>query len=69
MIHQTVTVIAVYWLLTLDVPPVEGFVIAALVTFGITWAIYAWLIQPFAVMRPLFGLKTIRPVLLAERVR
>ena len=28
MIHQTVTVIAVYWLLTLKVPPVEGFLIA-----------------------------------------
>jgi len=69
MIHQTVTVIAVYWLLTLDVPPVEGFVIAAVATFAITWVIYAWLIQPFAIVRPLFGLKTTRPVLLAEPVR
>jgi hypothetical protein len=67
MIHQTVTVIAVYWLLTYEVPPVAGFFVAALVTFGVTWAIYAWLVQPSAFLRPLFGLKALRPPLLAER--
>jgi hypothetical protein len=67
MIHQTVTVIAVYWLLTYEVPPAAGFVIAVLATFGVTWAIYAWLVQPIAFLRPLFGLKAIRPPLLAER--
>jgi len=66
MIHQTVTVIAVYWLLTYEVPPVEAFVLAVLATFGVTWAIYAWLVQPVAFLRPLFGLKAIRPPLLAE---
>jgi len=66
MIHQTVTVIAVYWLLSYEVPPVEGFVLAVLATFGITWAIYAWLVQPVAFLRPLFGLKAGRPSLLAE---
>jgi hypothetical protein len=38
-----------------------------LATFGVTWAIYAWLVQPIAFLRPLFGLKAIRPPLLAER--
>ena len=66
MIHQTVTVIAVYWLLTYKVPPVLGFVLAVLATFGVTWAIYAWVVQPVAFLRPLFGLKVIRPRLLAE---
>jgi surface polysaccharide O-acyltransferase-like enzyme len=66
MIHQTVTVIAVYWLLTYEVPPVEAFVLAVLATFGVTWAIYAWLVQPVAFLRPLFGLKAIRPPLLAK---
>ena len=66
MIHQTVTVIAVYWLLTYEVPPVEAFILAVLATFGVTWAIYAWLVQPVAFLRPLFGLKAIRPPLLAE---
>jgi glucans biosynthesis protein C len=66
MIHQTVTVVAVYWLLTYEVPPAEAFVIAALTTFGVTWAIYTWLVQPVAFLRPLFGLKAIRPSLLAE---
>jgi hypothetical protein len=66
MIHQTVTVIAVYWLLTYELPPVEGFVLAVLATFGVTWAIYAWLVQPVAFLRPLFGLKAIRPPLLAK---
>ena len=67
MIHQTVTVIAVYWLLTFEVPPVVGFLVAVVATFGVTWAVYAWLVQPFAAVRPLFGLKSARPVLLAER--
>ena len=66
MIHQTVTVIAVYWLLTYKVPPVLGFVLAVLATFGVTWAIYAWLVQPVAFLRPLFGLKASRSPLLAE---
>ena len=57
VIHQTVTVIVVYWLLTLKLPPVEGFVTAALATFLVTWAIYAWLVRPFAWVRPFFGLK------------
>jgi hypothetical protein len=66
MLHQTVTVIAVYWLLSFDVPPVLGFVIAATATFAITWAIYAGLVRPFAAVRPLFGLKAQRALRVAE---
>ncbi len=57
LLHQTVTVIAVYWLLTLGVPPVAGFVLTVLATFGGTWAIYAGLVRPWRVVRPLFGMK------------
>ncbi len=57
MLHQTVTVIAVYWLLTLGVAPVAGFFAAVLATFGGTWAIYAGLIKPWRWVRPLFGMK------------
>ncbi len=57
MIHQTVTVIAVYWLLKLDVPSVAGFLVAAVATFGVTTLLYAGLVRPLPLLRPLFGLK------------
>ena len=57
LLHQTVTVIVVYWLLTLGVSPVPGFLLAVLATFLGTWAIYAGLVRPWRWVRPLFGLK------------
>jgi hypothetical protein len=57
ILHQTVTVIAVYWLLRLGAPPLAGFVLAVLATFLGTWAIYVGLVRPFRFVRPLFGLK------------
>ncbi len=57
LLHQTVTVIAVYWLLTLGVPPVAGFFAAVLATFIGTWVIYAGLVRPWRWIRPLFGMK------------
>ncbi len=57
LLHQTVTVIAVYWLLTLGVPPLAGFFAAVLATFTGTWAIYAGLVRPWRWIRPLFGMK------------
>ena len=59
MLHQTVTVIAVYWLLRLGVPPVAGFLLAALATFGGTWrSTSGWSGAAVALVpRPLFGMK------------
>jgi glucan biosynthesis protein C len=57
ILHQTVTVIAVYWLLTLKVPPVPGFFIAVIATFAISCALYALVIRRVGWLRPLFGLK------------
>jgi len=57
MLHQTVTVIAVYWLLEIGVPPVAGFILAALATFLGTAAIYICVVRPLWFIRPLFGLK------------
>jgi hypothetical protein len=57
MLHQTVTVIAVYWVLTLALPPVEGFAVTVLATFGITWALYVCIVRPLPWLRPLFGMK------------
>ena len=59
LLHQTVTVIVVYWLLTLGVPPVAGFCGAVLATFVGTWAIYAGLVRPWRWIRPLFGMKAL----------
>ena len=57
LLHQTVTVIVVYGLLTLAVPPAMGFLLGAAGTFLFTWAIYAGLVRPWRLIRPLFGLK------------
>jgi glucan biosynthesis protein C len=57
ILHQTVTVIAVYWLLQIGAPPVAGFILAVLATFMATSAIYFGLIRPVWFLRPLFGLK------------
>ena len=57
ILHQTVTVIAVYWLLQIGAPPVAGFILAVLATFMATSAIYFGLVRPVWFLRPLFGLK------------
>ena len=59
ILHQTVTVIAVYWLLTMGVPPLAGFILAVVATFAGTWAIYAGLVRPWRWVRPLFGMKAL----------
>jgi hypothetical protein len=60
MLHQTVTVIAVYWLMQLGAPPVAGFILAVLATFLGTSAIYFVLIRPLRLVRMFFGLKAAR---------
>ena len=69
MLHQTVTVIAVYWLLEIGTPPVAGFILAALATFLGTSAIYLCVVRPLWFLRPLFGLKAVRgrPAMVARR--
>ena len=57
LLHQTVTVIAVYGLLKFDVPPVAGFFAAVLLTFLGTALIYVGLVRPLWFLRPLFGMK------------
>ena len=57
ILHQTVMVIAVYWLLRLGAPPLAGFILAVLATFLGTSAIYLVLVRPLWFVRPLFGLK------------
>ena len=69
MLHQTVTVIAVYWLLEIGTPPVAGFILAALATFLGTSVIYVGIVRPLWFLRPLFGLKAVRgrPAMVARR--
>lgn len=57
MIHQTVAVITVYWLLTWHVPAVPAWLLTVLVTFGVTALIYAGVVRHSPWIRPLFGLK------------
>jgi glucan biosynthesis protein C len=57
ILHQTATVIVVYWMLTFKVPPVAGFFIAVVGTFGISWVLYALVVRRVSWLRPLFGMK------------
>ena len=57
LLHQTVTVIAVYWLLKLDAPPVAGFFAAVLLTFLGTALLYVGVVRPIWFLRPLFGMR------------
>jgi len=57
LIHQTVAVIAVYWLLTAGVPSLAAFILTVLATFLGTWLVYAGLVRPWGWVRPLFGMK------------
>lgn len=61
ILHQTVTVAAVYVLLTFRVPGVPGYLLSVLATFGGTWLIYAWGVRPCRWVRPLFGMKPLAP--------
>jgi glucan biosynthesis protein C len=57
MIHQTVTVTTVYWLLRAHVPALPAWLLTVASTFGVTALIYAGLVRPWPWVRPLFGLK------------
>ena len=61
LIHQTVTLVAVYWLLKVGAPPVPGFIAAVVATFAGTWLIYAGLVRPWRWIRPQFGMKAASP--------
>lgn len=61
LIHQTVTVIAVWGLLRIGASPLAGFVAAVVATFAGTWLIYAGLVRPWRWIRPLFGMKSAIP--------
>lgn len=61
LIHQTVTVIAVWALLRAGASPLLGFAAAVGATFAGTWLIYAGLVRPWRRVRPLFGMKAVGP--------
>ena len=62
LIHQTVTVVAVWALLRIGAPPLAGFVAAVVATFAGTGLIYAVLVRPWRWIRPLFGMKAASPI-------
>lgn len=57
ILHQTVTVAAVYYLAAVDLPVALKFALAAAATFVVTWLIYEGVIRRVDLLRPLFGLK------------
>lgn len=57
IIHQTVTVITVYWLLAWKISAVPALLLTVLSTFVVTGLICAFLVRPSPWLRPLFGMK------------
>jgi hypothetical protein len=57
VLHQTITVAAVYYLADLSLPIFPKFLIVALITFLGSWLLYEFPIKRFNPIRPLFGLK------------
>ena len=57
ILHQTITVIAVFWLVRTGLPVGAKFALAALITFAGTWLLYEFVVRRIAILRPLFGLK------------
>lgn len=61
ILHQTITVVAAYFLWDLGWGLALKFSVLLLVTFLGSWVIYEFLIRRWALIRPLFGLKTKTP--------
>ncbi len=61
ILHQTVIVILGYQLVYLNWSIPLKFLAVGTGTFAVTWAIYAWAIRPWNIMRVLFGMKWRRP--------
>ena len=66
ILHQTITVIAVFWLVRSGLPVGAKFALAASVTFVGTWLLYEFVVRRIAILRPLFGLKVAPPRALAQ---
>jgi glucans biosynthesis protein C len=68
ILHQTITVIAVYWLVRTDWPVGVKFALAAVVTFVGSWLLYEFVVRRLGILRPLFGLKVAPRRVLAQSV-
>jgi len=66
ILHQTITVIAVYWLVRSGLPVGAKFAFAAIATFAGSWLLYEFVVRRVAVLRPLFGLKVAPRLLRAQ---
>jgi hypothetical protein len=60
ILHQTITVIAVYWLVRTSLPVAAKFALAAAITFAVTWLLYECVVRRAPFLRPLFGLRANR---------
>jgi hypothetical protein len=57
ILHQTVTIIAGYFLMELSWGFFPKFMILTIATFGGSWLLYELFIRRWQLIRPLFGLK------------
>ncbi len=60
ILHQTITIILAYPLITLEWPFIVEFLLLSVGTFGLSWLIYEFLIRRIKWLWPLFGLKKSR---------
>jgi len=56
ILHQTVAVIAAFYLVQIDWPVPVKYLLTALATFLLTWALYEGLVRRIGVLRLLFGM-------------
>ncbi|QQS14495.1 MAG: acyltransferase family protein [Rhodospirillales bacterium] len=57
ILHQTVTVVAVHWLVRSGLPVGVKFALAAFITFAGTWLLYEFVVRRVDILRPLFGMR------------
>jgi len=57
ILHQTITIIAGYYLVEMNMPGAVEFILLTIATIGGIGAITHYVIRPFNLIRPLFGMK------------
>ena len=60
ILHQTVIIVAWYWLAPMGFGPVVEPVLLVTLTFGVPLLMYEYIIRRVTFLRPLFGLKMLR---------
>lgn len=64
ILHFTITLFLGYLLMNQSMHYTLKMIIMVIGTFGLSWILYEYIIRRVALLRPLFGIKTIKPLLI-----